>query len=144
MLNGGYNNTLDEKGRVTFPAAFARALPSSALVITRGLEQCLWTYSPEKWRDFAGRLEVADPMKKDVRRVQRHFLGWAVDAEIDRSSRLAIPQSLREYAGLKRDCVIIGVGQRIEIWDAAVYKSVNDDGGGEGLADAAEHLEGLF
>lgn len=144
MLNGGYYNTLDEKGRITFPAALQRALSCDTLVLTRGIEPCLWVYQPEKWREFAGKWESASPMLKDVRKMQRHFLGWAAEAEIDKSSRLAIPQSLREYAGLKRDCVIIGVGQRIEIWDAATYKTVNEGEDGESLALAAEQFGGLF
>jgi MraZ protein len=144
LLNGGYYNTLDEKGRITFPAALQRALSCDILVLTRGIESCLWVYQPEKWREFAGKWENASPMLKDVRKMQRHFLGWAAEAEIDKSSRLAIPQSLREYAGLKRDCVIIGVGQRIEIWDAATYKAVNEGEDGESLALAAEQFGGLF
>lgn len=144
MLNGGYCNTLDEKGRITFPAALQRALASDKLVITRGIEQCLWVYTHEKWREFAEKWEAASPMLKDVRRMQRHFLGWAAEVEIDRSSRIAIPQTLREYAGLKRDCFVIGVGRRIEIWDAAVYKAANEGEDGESLALAAEQFGELF
>ncbi|MDR2098063.1 MAG: division/cell wall cluster transcriptional repressor MraZ [Spirochaetaceae bacterium] len=144
MLNGGYRNTLDDKGRITFPAALQRALAGDKLVITRGLEQCLWVYAPEKWREFAEKWENASPMLKDVRRMQRHFLGWATEAEIDKSSRIAIPQALREYAGLKRECFIIGVGRRIEIWDAEVYRTVNEGEDGESLALAAEQFGELF
>jgi MraZ protein len=144
LLNGGYFNTLDDKGRITFPAALQRSLASGAVVMTRGLERCLWIYHPEKWREFAEKWENASPMKRDARMLQRHFLGWAAEAEIDKSSRLAIPQSLREYAGLKRDCVIIGVGRRVEIWDAAVYKAVNEGEDGESLALAAEQFSELF
>jgi MraZ protein len=144
VLNGGYRNTLDDKGRITFPAALQRALAGDKLVITRGLEQCLWVYAPEKWREFAEKWENASPMLKDVRRMQRHFLGWATEAEIDKSSRIAIPQALREYAGLKRECFIIGVGRRIEIWDAEVYRTVNEGEDGESLALAAEQFGELF
>lgn len=144
MLNGGYCNTLDDKGRITFPAALQRALESDKLVITRGIEQCLWVYTPERWREFAEKWEQASPMLKDVRRMQRHFLGWAVEVEIDKSSRIAIPQALREYGGLKRECFVIGVGQRIEIWDSAVYKAVNEGEDGESLALAAEQFGELF
>jgi MraZ protein len=144
LLNGGYFNTLDDKGRITFPAALQRAIASLSIVMTRGLEQCLWVYPPEKWREFAEKWEQASPMKRDARILQRHFLGWAAEVEIDKSSRIAIPQSLREYAGLKRDCVIIGVGQRVEIWDTAIYKAVNEGEDGESLALAAEQFSELF
>jgi MraZ protein len=144
LLNGGYCNTLDDKGRITFPAALQRALASDNLVITRGIEQCLWVFTPERWREFAEKWEQASPMLKDVRKMQRHFLGWAAELEIDKSSRIAIPQTLREYAGLKRECFVIGVGRRIEIWDAAVYKAVNEGEDGENLALAAEQFGELF
>jgi MraZ protein len=144
LLNGGYCNTLDDKGRITFPSALQRLIACEKLVITRGIEQCLWVYPPEKWREFAEKWEKASPMLKDVRRMQRHFLGWSAEVEIDKSGRIAIPQSLREYAGLKRDCFVIGVGQRVEIWDAAVYRAVNDGEDGESLALAAEQFGELF
>ncbi|GMO60334.1 MAG: division/cell wall cluster transcriptional repressor MraZ [Termitinemataceae bacterium] len=144
LLNGGFNNTLDEKGRLSFPSALKEKLSGSSLVITRGIDGCLWAFPPQLWLPFATKLEQSSPMLKDARRLQRHFLGWASEAEIDKSSRLSIPQSLRTYAGLVKDCVVIGVGQRIEIWDAATYEKVNGGEDGVDIADSAEQFAEIF
>jgi MraZ protein len=129
-LSGGYNNTLDEKGRVSFPARLKSAFQGDSLVITRGTEKCLYLFPPDHWKDFAAKLENPEAMSKEWRIMQRHFLGWATEAEVDKSSRLAIPQSLREYAGLSRDVVIMGLGKRIEIWDAALYREAQGEADG--------------
>ncbi|GHT51639.1 transcriptional regulator MraZ [Spirochaetia bacterium] len=144
MLNGGFYNTLDEKGRLSFPTALRGKLTSDSLVLTRGIDNCLWAYPPELWLPFAAKLESGSPMLKDMRKLQRHFLGWASELDIDKSSRLAIPQSLRTYAGLTRDCTILGVGQRIEIWDTETYDKVNGGESGEDIALAAEQFAEMF
>ncbi|MDR0539428.1 MAG: division/cell wall cluster transcriptional repressor MraZ [Spirochaetaceae bacterium] len=137
MLNGGYNSTLDEKGRFTFPTRLRESIAHTTkeedisaceeLVVTRGIDRCLWAYPPDKWHTFAAKLENASAMKQDVRLLQRHFLGWAVVCEFDRGGRLAIPQALREWANLKRECVVMGLGERIEIWDADTYRNYSGD-----------------
>ncbi|GHV83557.1 transcriptional regulator MraZ [Spirochaetia bacterium] len=140
MLNGGANNTLDDKGRVTFPAALKKSFSGDVLILTRGIEGCLWAYSPEQWKIFSEYWERKSPMLKDVRRMQRHFLGWAQEVEIDKSGRLAIPQSLREYAKLTRNCTIMGTGQRIEIWDSASYEAYDEGEDDNALAAMAEQF----
>jgi MraZ protein len=119
-MYGRVENTLDDKGRITFPARFKRDFPDDRVIITLGLDTCLWVYPPEVWREVAESLEQL-PMSDEVLKMQRHFLGSAAEAEIDRSGRIAIPQSLREYAGLSRDCLIMAMGRRLEIWDTAAY-----------------------
>jgi MraZ protein len=126
-LSGGYNNSLDEKGRVSFPARLKSGFQGESLVITRGTEKCLYLFPPEHWKDFAYKLENPEAMSKEWRIMQRHFLGWATEAEIDKSGRLAIPQSLREYAALSREVIIMGLGKRIEIWDAALYREAQGE-----------------
>jgi MraZ protein len=144
LLNGGYNNSLDDKGRLSFPSALKKGFVGDILVVTRGVDRCLWAYPPELWTCFAEKWEKASPMLNDVRKMQRHFLGWASEIEIDKSSRLAIPQSLREYAGLSRNCTILGVGQRIEIWDSDMYKTINEGEDQDDIARAAEQFAGMF
>ncbi|MDR2468718.1 MAG: division/cell wall cluster transcriptional repressor MraZ [Spirochaetaceae bacterium] len=142
-LNGGFNNTLDEKGRVSFPARLKNGFSGDVLVITRGIEKCLYLFPPLEWKDFEEKLENPAAMSKDWRKMQRHFLGWATETEIDKSGRLAIPQSLREYAALGRNVIVMGLGKRIEIWDAALYKTAqgeNDDS----LEDIAERYGLVF
>lgn len=135
-LSGGYINTLDEKGRVAFPARLKNELSGDNFVITRGIERCLYLFSSEAWRDFEERLQKSDAMSRDWRRMQRHFLGWASETVIDKSGRLAIPQSLREYAGLNREVIVMGLGRRIEIWDAERYREAQ--GGEDSLDEIAE------
>jgi MraZ protein len=147
LLNGGFINTLDDKGRLSFPARLRSGFSGDTLVITRGIDGCLWLYPPDIWKDFAEKWAEASSMRSDARKLQRHFLGWAAEAEIDKSSRLAIPQSLRDYAGLTRNCVVMGVGKRIEIWDEERYNRVNGCGpedGGADISAIAEQFGDLF
>jgi MraZ protein len=144
-LSGGFYNTLDDKGRVSFPARLKSDFSGDRLVMTRGIEKCLYLFPPELWKEFEQKLENPSVMSKDWRKMQRHFLGWATEADIDKSGRLAIPQSLREYAGFSRDVIIMGLGRRIEVWDAGFYKETQgetDDG--RGLEDIAESSGLLF
>lgn len=141
-MNGGFNNTLDEKGRVTFPARLKNGFSGDVLVITRGLEPCLYLFPLKAWKEFAARLENPQAASRDWRRLQRHFLGWAVEAEIDKSGRLAIPQSLRDYAGLTRDVIVMGVGRRVELWDAERYRAAQ--GKEDNLEDIAERYGFIF
>lgn len=130
-LSGGFNNTLDEKGRVNFPARLKNGFSGDTLIMTRGIERCLYLFPPSAWKDFEEKLENPALLSRDWRKIQRHFLGWATEVEIDRSSRLAIPQSLREYAGLSREVIVMGLGKRVEIWDSALYREAQgekDDG----------------
>jgi MraZ protein len=126
-LSGGFNNTLDEKGRVTFPARLKSGFSGDTLVMTRGFEKCLYLFPPDQWKSFEEKLENPPVMSKDWRKMQRHVLGWATESEIDKSGRLAIPQSLREYAFLNRDVIIMGLGKRIEIWDTEVYRETQGE-----------------
>ena len=145
MLNGGFNSTLDDKGRFNFPSRLRESFSSDALVVTRGIDHCLWAYPPDKWQVFAEKLEAASAMKQDVRLLQRHFLGWAASVEFDKSGRVAIPQALREWANLKKECVVMGLGNRIEIWDGDCYKDYSGEAGdSEKLLAAAEGLAELF
>jgi MraZ protein len=144
-LSGGFNNTLDNKGRVTFPARLKEGFFGDTLVVTRGIEKCLYLFPPERWKEFEEELENPPLMSKDWRKMQRHFLGWATESEIDKSGRLAIPQSLRDYASLTRGVIIMGLGKRIEIWDEDVYRELQGEKDvGQGLEDIAEKFGLLF
>ncbi|MDR2481932.1 MAG: division/cell wall cluster transcriptional repressor MraZ [Spirochaetaceae bacterium] len=144
-LSGGFNNTLDDKGRVNFPARLRGGFSGDILVITRGLEKCLYLFPPPAWKDFEEKLEQPAFMSRDWRKIQRHFLGWATESEIDKSGRLTIPQSLREYASLTHDVIVMGLGKRVEIWDAVIYKETQGEkDGGQELEDIAEKCGLLF
>ncbi|GMO46664.1 MAG: division/cell wall cluster transcriptional repressor MraZ [Termitinemataceae bacterium] len=144
LLSGGFYNTVDEKGRLSFPAALRKGFSGDSLVITRGVDTCLWAYPRDKWQLFAEKLEAASSMQKEVRRLQRHFLGWATESVIDKAGRLAIPQTLREYAGLVRECTVMGLGQKIEIWNSDKFTCENEGNGEDDISAIAQQFADMF
>lgn len=139
-LSGEYFNTLDEKGRISFPAKIRGDLPGNSLFVTKALDHCLWLFSPEEWEKVRESIEgKASLFKQNSRLVSRVLCAPAVEVEFDKSGRLLVPPSLREYAGLSKDCVILGLGNYIELWDAAAYKQYMDENA-DSLAKAAEEL----
>jgi len=114
MLRGEYHHYLDIKGRVNFPVKIREGL-GERFILTRGLDSCLFVYSGEGWSELEDKLQAL-PMSKS-RDVQRFFFASAVEVEPDKQGRILIPQNLRDYAGLERDIIIIGVSGRAEIWN---------------------------
>ena len=109
LLTGEYNNTIDEKGRISFPVKLRAAIDQNVVVVTKGLERCLWLFTLEEWESFQTKLmSNASMMKRSSLNVIRHFVAPAQSVEFDKSGRISIPQSLREYAGLSKDCTILG------------------------------------
>ena len=118
---GEYKHNLDTKGRITVPSKF-RELLDGQFVITRGLDRCLFAYTEEEWSRIEEKLKTLPLTKKDARKFTRLFFSGAVTVEIDKQGRINIPQNLREYARLLKDCTVIGVSSRIEIWDSAAWE----------------------
>ena len=124
LLTGEFSNTLDDKGRISLPSRLREDLSGNTLVITKGLdmEDCLWLYPPEEWNGIAGKLRNSATLTVEKLSVIQHrFIAPAQQVEIDRIGRVAVPQRLRDFAGLNRDCIIMGLGNRIEIWDTDRY-----------------------
>jgi MraZ protein len=143
LLTGEFRNTLDEKGRLSLPARMRSELPGANLVLTQGVDQCLWLFPPMQWQELSQKLMASTSLfQARSRLVQRRILAPAQEVEIDRLGRISIPQSLREWAGLSRECVILGISKYIEIWNADEYKRYLDENKGEFLS-AAEELGGL-
>jgi MraZ protein len=143
LLTGEFRNTLDEKGRLSLPARMRSELPGLNLVLTQGIDKCLWVFPPLQWQEFSQKLMSSTSLfQARSRLVQRRILAPAQEVEIDRLGRISIPQSLREWAGLSRECVILGISKYIEIWNAEEYKKYLDENQGEFMS-AAEELEGL-
>lgn len=143
MLTGEFKNTLDEKGRLSLPARLRSALPGAGLVLTQGVDKCLWVFAPAQWQELSDKIMASTSLfQQKSRLVQRRILAPAQEVEIDRLGRISIPQSLREWAGLSRECIILGISRYIEIWDADEYgrylDSTRDD-----FLSAAEELRGL-
>jgi MraZ protein len=124
LLTGEFNNTLDDKGRVSIPSRLREKLQENVLILTKGIDDCVWLLPPEKWEKVSSTLIKNTSLSlKKASQVQHHFIVPAQEAEIDKSGRVAIPQSLREYAGLTKDCVILGSGESLEIWDTRRYQA---------------------
>lgn len=115
MFLGEFQHTVDDKGRLAIPAKFRPALVDG-LVVTRGLDRCLYVWTLEQWQELAQKLAKLPVMQSDARRVARHFFSGAVDSKLDKLGRVVLPQFLREYAALRDEVVVVGVYGRIEIW----------------------------
>ncbi|MDA3935626.1 MAG: division/cell wall cluster transcriptional repressor MraZ [Actinomycetota bacterium] len=141
MFLGDYQHTLDAKGRVSLPAKF-RAETTGKLVVSKGLDGCLWVFPADRYEEFADRLLSKDDFKQTSRKVQRYFMAGAADVELDSAGRISIPSVLREFAGLEKDLAVIGAGHRIEIWNADQWAAYNRDAA-ESIVDDAEELSEL-
>lgn len=119
MLSGTYRHTLDAKGRVIVPVRFRGDL-GEIFMVTRGLDDCLALYSMKEWQRLEEKI-AALPMASS-RQIQRYLFANAYPAEIDNNGRTVIPPELREFAGLTKDVVIVGVSSRAEIWDAGRWE----------------------
>ncbi|MBQ6780054.1 MAG: division/cell wall cluster transcriptional repressor MraZ [Treponema sp.] len=143
LLIGEYRNTLDEKGRILFPAKLRSALTQDSLIIAKSLDKSLWLYTPEYWTELKTKLmENTSLFSRQGRMLRDRLLGMAQVVEFDKAGRISVPQILREYAGLNKDCVIIGVDRYVELWDAEEYrKSVEEFE--PNISEAAELLTGI-
>lgn len=115
MFMGEYRHNIDDKGRLIIPAKFRERLGDS-FVITRGLDRCLFAYPRSEWTQLEQKLKTLPFTKADARKFTRFFFSGACEAELDKQGRIHIASNLREYARLKKECVIIGVSTRVEIW----------------------------
>jgi MraZ protein len=125
MLMGTYTPRLDDKGRLFLPAKFRDQL-SEGLVVTRGQERCLTVWPRPEFEQVARQAQAAPVTDKGVRDYTRLLFAGASDDQPDKQGRLSIPPMLREYAALSRDVIVIGVVNRLEIWDAARWQSYSD------------------
>lgn len=139
MFIGEFEHQMDEKGRMIIPAKFRDGL-GSAFVVTRGLDECLFVYPREEWDQLETRLRKLSFTKKDARAFTRFFFSGAAECDIDKQNRINIPSVLRKYAKLDKECVVIGVSSRVEIWNKQIWDEYV-----EGSAESfAEIAEGLF
>ena len=122
MFLGTHAPRLDEKGRVILPAKFREDL-AAGLVITKGQERCLYIWPTTEFARITDAMREAPVTSKAARDYQRVLFAGASDERPDKQGRVTIPPALREYAGLERDCVVIGANTRVEIWDAAAWEA---------------------
>ena len=134
MYMGEFHHTIDEKGRMIIPSKMRREL-GDKFIITRGLEKCLYAYSLEEWEQIVSKLKTLPFTKKDARTFIRAFFSGAVECEFDKQGRINITSPLVSYAGLVRECVVIGANDRVEIWSEELWDAF--------LSESSEKIESI-
>lgn len=138
MLMGEYHHSLDDKKRLIIPSKLREDL-GDYVIVTRGLEDCLFIYSQSAWNDIVNKLKTLPFTKKDARSFTRLFLSGATVCEFDKQGRITLKEPHTNYASLIKDCVIVGVNDRIEIWSKANWDNYFSNNK-ESMADVADHL----
>ena len=123
MFLGDFNHTIDDKGRLTIPAKFRDEL-ESGVVITRGLDGCLWAYGRSEWEALAEKIAKLPTTNPAARNFSRFVFSSAFDSIPDRQGRILLPQNLRDYASIQNETIVIGVKNKLEIWNPAKWSEV--------------------
>jgi MraZ protein len=142
MFYGEYEHSLDKKGRLILPAKVretAKANYIEKFYVTRGLDTCLFLFSEDEWRSQETRFKSLSFTKREARRFNRLFFSGAVEVVPDGQGRILLPKYLKDYAGIKRDVIIAGVSNRIEIWDEGTWNEFYNDNK-DSFEDTAEKL----
>ena len=141
MLMGEYHHSIDSKGRMIVPSKFRDEL-GDMFIITRGLDQCLFGYPLSEWALIEEKLKALPLTKKDARAFTRFFFSGATESELDKQGRINIPAPLLQYAKLEKECVILGVSNRIEIWSKQIWEEYFSESE-ESFAEIAENMIGF-
>lgn len=126
MLIGEYHHNIDEKKRLIIPSKFREEI-GNCFVVTKGLDGCLYVYSMDSWNKIVDKLKTLSFTKKDARTFMRFFLSSATVCEFDKQGRIGLVNTLIEYAHIKKECSIIGVGDRLEIWASEKLNDLMQD-----------------
>ncbi|MCK5248837.1 MAG: division/cell wall cluster transcriptional repressor MraZ [Spirochaetaceae bacterium] len=125
---GQFNVIIDDKGRMSLPAKIRGKIQGNNLILTKGAEKCLWLYLPEEWERVSGQLvEDASVFSLNTQDVLRRFISPAEDVSVDKAGRVKLSPSLMKSMGLNRDCYLLGMGERLEIWDEVVYDRFEEE-----------------
>ena len=133
-----YNHTIDPKGRLIVPTKFREQL-GEAFVITKGNDGCLAIYTNEAWETFLGKIQTL-PANNHIRTYVRNIVGSSVEVVTDKQGRILVPGNLREHAGLDKDVVLVGVIDKIEVWDKERWGAQTSI---DNMDDIAEEMAGL-
>jgi MraZ protein len=126
MLIGEHKHTLDPKKRLSLPSKFRKEL-GKTVVITKGLDSCLFIYSLKEWKTFTAKLGDLSMGQGETRAFSRYFLGGAVEVDIDSAGRILIPDFLKEVAQLETKVMVVGLGSRVELWDEVKWDNYQND-----------------
>src|SRR5699024_12872056 len=138
MFMGEHQHNIDTKGRIIVPAKFREDLGDS-FVVTRGLDKCLFAYPMDEWKLLEEKLKKLPLTKKDARAFTRFFFSGAVECEVEKQGRINIPLPLSNYAGMEKECAVIGVSNRVECWAEDIWEDYFNDSE-ESYAEFAENL----
>ena len=119
MFYGEYEHSIDRKGRLILPAKFREVAKSQFIekfFVTRGLDKCLFMFSEEEWRSQENKFKSMSFTKQQSRTFNRMLFSGAIDVQADKQGRVLLPQYLKDFAQIKKDVVIVGISNRIEIW----------------------------
>ena len=139
MFMGEYNHTVDEKGRLIIPSKFREEL-GNEFVITKGLDDCLFIYNNTEWKALEDKLRALPLTNKNARTFARFMLGGAATVELDKQGRILIPQVLRTFASLDKEIVLVGIANRIEIWNKANWEAASNIDDMESIAEQMADL----
>ena len=126
MLMGEFQHNIDAKGRIIIPVKLREDL-GAKFVITRGLDGCVFGYPLDNWEKIQEKLKQLPLAKKEARAFTRFFYSAAAEVEIDKQGRINVPSTLVDYANLEKECLVLGVSDRIEIWSKARWESVSSE-----------------
>lgn len=121
MLLGEHLHTLDTKKRLSLPSKFRKEL-GNKVVVTHGLDHCLFIYSVSEWKKFSAKLSELSMGQGDSRSFTRFILGSAVEADVDKAGRILVPDFLKTFAKLKQKVVVVGIGNRVELWNETTWR----------------------
>jgi MraZ protein len=133
MFYGEYEHTIDKKGRIIIPSRFRDFLKEYSierLYVTRGLDKCLFLFTESEWKTQESKFRAIPFTKSEARKFNRLYFSGACEVECDKQGRVLVPKYLKDYAGIKRDVVVIGVSNRIEIWSKEEWTGYYDSSKG--------------
>ncbi|MFH1947237.1 MAG: division/cell wall cluster transcriptional repressor MraZ [Candidatus Magasanikbacteria bacterium] len=139
MFIGEYSHNLDEKGRLAVPKKFRSDLSKGA-VVTRGLDNCLFLYTKVEWKKLADKLATLPFSQSKARAFSRLMLAGAMDVNVDKQGRIMLPEYLRISAGLKKNIVVAGLYNRLELWDQKNWEEYKT----KSEKESGEIAEGMF
>lgn len=124
MFSGAYSHSVDNKGRTVIPSKF-RSMLGERFYITRGMHGCLWVFSDDEWRSFQNMMTPKSYLDSRGIKLERFFVGSAVECIPDAQGRIALPQNLREYSEITDDIEVVGLGAKVEIWASHKWDQFN-------------------
>lgn len=125
FFSSEYECTVDAKGRMLLPARVKSRLPegdNKEIVINRGIEPCLVLYTTTEWNKISGQVSGLNEFDEENRTVQRNFLRGSAEIELDNNGRFLIPKTMLRYASIEKDVILVGLGNRLEMWNPEIYE----------------------